>query len=158
MAGSALEHGIPSPEARDGAAAPSRMTPLRQATLDLLGQGNRAWRAYDLIPRLEAACGRRFQAQTIYRTLDFLLNEGLILRIESWNAFIVRPDAVEHQSALMLLCDDCGGARVVNGGGVPGALDEVTRAHGFRMARTVVEVRGTCAACCEAPVEQAAGF
>lgn len=132
-----------------------RMTPVRQAMLDIFGQDGRPLRAYDLIPRLEAACGRRFQPQTIYRTLDFLLKEGLVLRIESWNAYIARPAAGPDHAALFLLCGRCGDARVVDSATLPGILDALAVVNGFRGERRIVELQGVCGLC-RAPEPSAA--
>lgn len=127
--------------------AGQRMTPIRQAMLDILGRESRPLRAYDLIPRLEAACGRRFQAQTIYRTLDFLLKEGLALRIESWNAYIARPTAGPDHAALFLLCERCGDAQLVDSAALPGILEALAAMNGFRDERRIVELQGVCGLC-----------
>lgn len=137
------------------ARAVRRMTPIRRAMLDILERECRPLRAYDLIPRLEAACGRRFQPQTIYRTLDFLLKEGLALRIESWNAYIARPAAGSGHAALFLLCGRCGDARIVDSAALPGILDGLAVTHGFRHERRLVELQGVCGLC-HAPEPSAA--
>lgn len=132
-----------------------RMTPIRRAMLDIFGREHRPLRAYDLIPRLETACGRRFQPQTIYRTLDFLMKEGLVLRIESWNAYIARPAAGPDHAALFLLCGRCGDARLVDSAALPDILDALAAMNGFRGERRIVELQGVCGLC-RAPEPSAA--
>ncbi|MHA1109066.1 MAG: transcriptional repressor, partial [Alphaproteobacteria bacterium] len=63
-----------------------KLTDLRRRVLELIWDRHEPVRAYDLLDQLRA--GRRSAAPpTIYRALDFLLEAGLIHRIESLNAY-----------------------------------------------------------------------
>ena len=124
-----------------------RMTPIRQAMLAIFEQSARPLRAYDLIPRLAAACGRRLQPQTIYRTLAFLMKEGLVLRIESWNAYIASPATGSNHAVLFLLCGLCGDARIVDSAALPEILDALATGNGFHGERRIVELHGVCNLC-----------
>ena len=71
--------------------------------------------AYELLDRLRQT--RRGAAPpTVYRTLDFLLEQGLIHRVERLSAFVgcvagctVDPDGESHtHAAQFLICRKCG--------------------------------------------------
>jgi Fur family zinc uptake transcriptional regulator len=59
--------------------------------LEALIDAGRALGAYDLIDRIAAKSGKRVAPITIYRALDFLVENDLVHRIESRNAFLACP-------------------------------------------------------------------
>ena len=68
----------------------ARLTGTRQRILELVWAGHRPVGAYELL----AALGRDGQPAappTVYRALDFLVDQGLVHRIESLNAFVGCP-------------------------------------------------------------------
>lgn len=64
-----------------------RMTPQRRDVLGLILQADAPVGAYDLLERLRVS-DRRPAPPTVYRALDFLLEHGLIHRIERLSAFV----------------------------------------------------------------------
>ncbi|WP_376100402.1 Fur family transcriptional regulator [Roseomonas sp. CCTCC AB2023176] len=109
--------------------------------------------AYALLDRLRAE--RPGAAPpTVYRALDFLLENGLIHRVERLNAFLPCIEAGHghdhdhpHQ---FLICGACGRTTELSDSSVARAVAEAARAAGFRPARATVEVEGTCSACAAA--------
>ena len=71
-----------------------RLTALRRRVLELVWQSHKPLGAYDILGTLSEEDGRRAAPPTVYRALDFLMENGLIHRIASLNAFIgcVRPE------------------------------------------------------------------
>ena len=103
--------------------------------------------AYELIDRL-AARGARPAPITIYRALDFLLEQGLVHRIESRNAFIacIRPhDGAEP--VVFLICERCGTVGEAGSAATAKALDAAARAARFTPKTRVIEIAGICAHC-----------
>ena len=64
-----------------------RMTPQRRDVLGLILQAEAPVGAYDLLEQLRVS-DRRPAPPTVYRALDFLLEHGLIHRIERLSAFV----------------------------------------------------------------------
>src|SRR5918999_799750 len=81
----------------------ARLTPLRRRVLELVWRGHEPVGAYDLLAQMGRAA-----PPTVYRALDFLIEQGLVHRIESLNAYVGcdRPEAA-HASQF-LICTDCG--------------------------------------------------
>ena len=65
-----------------------RLTDLRRRVLELVWQSHKPLGAYDILAVLSEQDGRRAAPPTVYRALDFLLENGLVHRIASLNAFI----------------------------------------------------------------------
>jgi Fur family zinc uptake transcriptional regulator len=65
-----------------------RLTALRRRVLELVWQSHKPLGAYDILAVLSEQDGRRAAPPTVYRALDFLLENGLVHRISSLNAFV----------------------------------------------------------------------
>ncbi len=128
-----------------------KLTPLRRAVLELVWDSHRPVGAYDILDQLSKQRGR-VAPPTVYRTLDFLLANGLVHRIESLNAFVgcsVGPD-VPH-SGSFLICTDCGRAAELNDNRIAAAVNLTLQGSGFRPDRHTIEVAGRCADCAAGP-------
>ena len=65
-----------------------RLTTLRQTVLKLVWSSHRPVGAYDILAMLSKGQERPVAPPTVYRALDFLLEQELIHRIASLNAYI----------------------------------------------------------------------
>src|SRR5688572_2833029 len=123
-----------------------RLTPLRAQVLGLIAAAGKPVKAYDLLDRMKDENGSS-APPTVYRALDFLLEQGFIHRLASINAFVGchHPD-VRH-SVPFLICDRCTNAIELEDEAIPALLDTQARALGFVPSAQTLEVHGTCAAC-----------
>lgn len=108
---------------------------------------HRALGAYDIIDLLARDAARPAPI-TVYRTLDFLIENGLVHRIESRNAFIACAHRHDDTSTVaFLICDGCGQVGEMSAAGLSTALNTAARAGGFVPKLALVEVTGLCARC-----------
>jgi Fur family zinc uptake transcriptional regulator len=124
----------------------ARLTELRKRVLALVWTSHSPVGAYDLLGRLSQEQGRA-APPTVYRALEFLLDQGLIHRIESLNAFVGCPDPSETHSGQFLICRDCGAAAEMQNHRIDRAISSQAAAWGFAVEGKTVEVRGLCPAC-----------
>lgn len=123
-----------------------RFTPLRRRVLALIWGGHEAIKAYDLLERLKDF-DPAAKPSTVYRSLDFLLEQGFIHRIESLNAFVGCTQTERSHDHLLLICEGC---NTVEERIAPLLMQEVAaevRAAGFLVRRKALEMRGLCAGC-----------
>src|SRR5277367_4850296 len=59
-------------------ASGARLTDLRRQVLELVWRSHQPVGAYEILERLAADSGRRAAPPTVYRALDFLLEQGLV--------------------------------------------------------------------------------
>jgi Fur family zinc uptake transcriptional regulator len=128
----------------------TQLTNLRRAVLSLILQAERPLTAYQLLDRLKPT--RKSAAPpTIYRALEFLLENRLIHKVERLNAFVACTEADHghgHAHAVQfLICQLCGNVQEMEDHSVAKALDAASRRHGFQPAAAIVEVEGVCADC-----------
>ncbi len=124
----------------------ARLTPLRARVLEIVWQSHKPLGAYDMLAVL-AAEGRSAAPPTVYRTLEFLLEQGLVHRLSSLNAFVGCKRPGHTGSGQFLICESCGNAAELNDGGVERAITRSATAHGFDVDRHTVEITGICPEC-----------
>ena len=129
----------------------AQMTPLRQAVLKALWSADRPLGAYDLRDLVEAACERKIPAPSIYRTLDFLCDQGVAARIESRNAYVACTHPQNDHACVFLVCEACGDAMEIENPKVEQLIGEDAKRLGFAVKHRVVEMSGVCAPCQQDP-------
>jgi Fur family transcriptional regulator, zinc uptake regulator len=131
------------------AARGQRLTPLRRQVLETLAESHKALGAYEIMERM-AGQGPRPAPITVYRALDFLLENGLVHRIESRNAFLAcigDHHAAGSGTTVFLICERCGAVGEASSAAVAETLQTAARAVGFSPKARVIEVTGICAHC-----------
>jgi Fur family transcriptional regulator, zinc uptake regulator len=129
------------------AARSQRLTPLRRQVLAVLSVSHKPLGAYEIMDRM-AESGARPAPITVYRALDFLLDNGLAHRIESRNAFLAC--AHNHDAGALvvfLICDRCGAVGEAPATAVGESLASAAKKAGFRPKMSVIEITGTCSHC-----------
>ncbi len=121
---------------------------MRREVLEALYATHRPLGAYDIIEVLAKRDGRRLAPITIYRALDFLLEQGLAHRLASRNAFIACPHGHGADDLVaFLICEACGGVDEVSSSGLAGSISDLLAGEGFEPKLQVLEISGRCAHC-----------
>ena len=125
----------------------SRLTPLRREVLGLILNANAPVGAYDLLAKMKRDNERPAAPPTVYRTLDFLLEQGLIHRLASINAYIpcCHPRA-GHQAAF-LICQKCHQVKETSASDLMDQLNQVALSGAFSARQTMIEMLGLCQQC-----------
>jgi Fur family zinc uptake transcriptional regulator len=146
------------------AARGQRLTPMRRQVLEVLATSHNPLGAYEIMDRL-AGSGPRGSARvsargsargdargpapiTVYRALDFLMENGLVHRIASRNAFL----ACVHNHAsgavvAFLICEHCGAVGEAPAGAIGDTVAAAAKRAGFVPKMSVIEITGLCSHC-----------
>ena len=127
-----------------------RLTPLRREVLELVAKARKPVKAYDLLESLrDSHAGAA--PPTVYRALDFLLENGFIHKLESINAFVFCQHPAEAHQVPFLICDKCENAtEVCDEGAIAKLIEQQARGFGFRAKAQTLEVHGVCKVCSHA--------
>lgn len=122
------------------------LTPIRRDMLALLQANPEGIKAYDLLSRIRAI-RQNATPPTVYRALDFLIEQGLAHKIERLNLFM----ACQHEShclpSLFVICPRCSRvSELVNPALTQSLFDSLQQA-GHHLAAPEVEVSAVCPAC-----------
>ncbi len=132
----------------------ANLTDLRRQVLGMILEAPAPTGAYDLLDRLRQT--RRGAAPpTVYRTLDFLLEQGLIHRVERLSAFVgcvagctVEADGESHaHAAQFLICRNCGRVAELRNHDVAAVLARAAKQAGFSISSATIEAEGLCGTC-----------
>ena len=126
-----------------------RLTSQRKRVFDLICASKKASSAYDLLEDLKIS-EPQAKPPTVYRALDFLLEQGFIHRVESTNSFIscCSCNAHKHFSQL-LICDQCGNVIELQNDSLIDMLANNAEKHGFTISNHVIESHGVCQSCAQ---------
>lgn len=123
-----------------------RLTALREQVLRLIAAAERPVKAYALLDLMRDARGP-VAPPTVYRALDFLLENGFIHKLESINAFVGCHHPRHQHSVPFLICKRCLATVEMEDEAVTRLLLEQARALGFEPHAQTLEVHGLCADC-----------
>ena len=124
-----------------------RLTALRKRVLELVWQSHKPLGAYDILGQLTEQDGRRAAPPTVYRALDFLLENGLVHRIASLNAFIGCNHPEHPHQGQFLICRNCHTAIELEHAAIGDAITTAAASVDFSVEGQTVEVVGLCAPC-----------
>lgn len=124
-----------------------RLTDIRRRVLELVWESHQPLGAYGILERLSTD-GRKPAPPTVYRALDFLLDQGLVHRIASLNAYIGCADPSHQHLACFFICQACGNAEELEDiQPLQLTLAACAERRGFRIRQPMLEITGLCRHC-----------
>ncbi len=123
-----------------------RLTTIRKSVLELVCTSHKAIGAYELLDLFREQAPKA-KPVTIYRALDFLMEAGLVHKIESLNAFIACLQAETQHKSVILICDHCENAYEIDATSVYKSLYTLSETVQFTPQYLTLELHGLCASC-----------
>lgn len=139
-----------------------RFTKLRRTVLEQVAASHKAIGAYQILDNLKSE-GVKLAPISVYRSLDFLQDAGLIHRLESTNAYFACQRNFDDDLAItdtpplskcskvdplvFLICEDCGTIGEVEESSLVNLINAVASANHFNVKRSQLEVKGICDRC-----------
>lgn len=130
----------------------ARLTALRKQVLVMLWQSHKPLGAYELLARMATETqdqlpNRKPAPPTVYRALDFLLQQGLIHRIVSLNAYIGCTHPCDPHNGCFYICRHCYQTAEFVDLPVSTAIARCAEEAGFIVEQQAIEVFGICPVC-----------
>ncbi len=126
-----------------------QLTAQRAEVYELLLRRRGSAKAYDLQHDLQQRRGR-VAPTTIYRALDFLVEQGLVHRVDALNRFVAcshDADDAEGHHPLFLVCEICERTTELHDDAALAGLARSLDAAGADFVQSAVEVKGLCRDC-----------
>lgn len=123
-----------------------RLTPTRRRVLELVLAADGPVKAYDLLDQLKTEQPGA-APPTIYRALDFLLENDFIHRLETLNAFVSCFHPHESHQGQFLICEHCHSVTEIHNDALTDQLRQAARQDDFEPTRQVLEIYGLCGSC-----------
>ncbi len=124
------------------------ITPIRQKILGIIRDNGRPIGAYALLDEYKKDHPRA-APPTIYRALDYLLDQHLIHKIEKLNAYVAcHHHHGDHDPAVQILvCTRCGKTSETDATEIGKNADKVAKKMGFVVEQSILEIIGHCETC-----------
>lgn len=123
-----------------------RLTQLRRKVLGLVWSSHAPVKAYDILEKMHKD-NPKTAPPTVYRALEFLMDAGLVHKIESLNAYVGCSDPSQPHIAQFFICEDCGAVAEINEPKITKLINKEARDLGFQSQHQVIEIKGHCPEC-----------
>ena len=126
-----------------------RLTRVRRMVLNLLLEAGMPVKAYDILDALRHHAPKALTPASIYRALDYLLQEGLVHKVGTLNAYVACAECCpeRHAPVFMLVCPGCRKSREVNDPALYQTIFSTMQRQGFQLQGDTVELTGICPGC-----------
>lgn len=123
-----------------------RLTPMRRQVLKTLLQQQRSVKAYELLEEIRVSHPGA-APPTVYRALDFLVEQGLAHRLDATNAWTACHDAGGTPHDLLVVCTECGIVAELSDPRLSRQLADTAARTGFILSGHETELRALCRHC-----------
>ena len=123
-----------------------KLTALRKQVLELILSKKGLVKAYDLLDDLKKIQPNA-KPPTIYRSLDFLEENGFIHKLQSLNAFIKCAHPKEHDNCYFLICKKCDNIEEVWSSKIDKVVSNTSMEKNFSPKNVTIEISGICHNC-----------
>ncbi|MBF6617594.1 Fur family transcriptional regulator [Pollutimonas thiosulfatoxidans] len=123
-----------------------RLTPIRRKVLEILLIQHRSVKAYELLDLIRAEQPGA-APPTVYRALDFLVDVGLVHRLDAINAWTACMDAGGTPHDLLVVCTKCGAVAELSDPALNRQLADKVADAGFALTGHETELRALCGHC-----------
>jgi Fur family zinc uptake transcriptional regulator len=127
----------------------ARFTELRRRVLELVWGSHAPVGAYEILQLLQAE-QKASAPPTVYRALEFLIEHGLVHRLDSLNAFVGCAHPERRHVSEFLICTACDRVAELDDARLRSAVEDSAAAAGFAVRRLTIELQGLCPSCAEA--------
>jgi Fur family zinc uptake transcriptional regulator len=124
----------------------TRFTPLRRRVLELVWGKHEPITAYEVLDLLSDET-KRVAPPTVYRALDFLIEEGFVHRIESLNAFVGCSDPAHKHQGHFMICKECSNVTEMNEKSLHDVIESAAKENGYSYENSILEIAGICENC-----------
>jgi Fur family zinc uptake transcriptional regulator len=123
-----------------------RFTPIRKRILTLIWSKHEPVLAYGLLKTLRRE-KQNAEPPTVYRALEFLLENQLVHKIESLNAYVGCNSPGKAHVSQFLICSQCNQVAEIDDPNVNQIISRQGARSGFKVEEQTIEIRGLCPDC-----------
>lgn len=123
-----------------------RFTSVRRRVLELVWASHKPIGAYGILDVL----GKESESAAppkVYRALEFLIDAGLVHRLDSLNAYIGCAHPDQRHTGQFLICIKCRTVLELRDTDIENLVRQTATRHDFAASRQVLEVEGLCKHC-----------
>lgn len=124
------------------------LTPIRKKVLEIISSNHKPARAYDLLAKLKDA-GFSDKPPTIYRALDFLIENRLVHKLNTINAYTACFNEESEEISCFLICEICQEIDEFQDEDLNKVLANIGKKRGIEIKNLNLEIGFKCQKCVE---------
>ncbi|MCE7913983.1 MAG: transcriptional repressor [Nitrosomonas sp. PRO4] len=133
------------------ASAGVKLTDKRKNVLMVLLGSSTPLSAYEIVERYKTQFSETLPVMSIYRMLDFLIQEKLVHKLETASQYMSCAHIAcehQHETPQFLICDRCGSVKeIAIKKHIMTELERSIQSTGFTLAHQQLELHGVCKHC-----------
>jgi|TARA_B110000263_G_scaffold81153_1_gene70967 Fur family zinc uptake transcriptional regulator len=123
-----------------------RFTEIRKFIFKLIWKSHKPSKAYDLLSKI-SKMNYSAKPPTVYRALDFLLDNGFIHKINSLNAYIGCSHPLKHNECYFMICKNCDEIKECCDEAITESIKKTLSSNRFSSKNIGIEITGDCYQC-----------
>ena len=124
-----------------------KLTSLRKAVLFQLWHSEKPLKAYELLDKLKMT-SENLKVATIYRALDYFVEEGLVHKLESIQSYTLCSKPAKHLPfEVFLVCNNCHQVDEVHDKSLEALIKNLALTNCFDLNEGTIELKGFCQNC-----------
>ncbi len=128
-----------------------KLTDKRKNVLVVLLGSSTPLSAYEVVERYKTQFGEMLPVMSVYRMLDFLIQEKLVHKLETASQYMSCAHIAcdhQHETPQFLICDHCGSVKEIGiKKHIMAELERSIQNTGFALAHQQLELHGVCKHC-----------
>ena len=123
-----------------------RFTPIRKIILEMIWASHNPIKAYDILDLLQKKFSTA-RPTTVYRSIDFLIENGFIHKLNGLSAYVGCSHPQAHKNCYFLICNDCGSIEECFDDNLTQIINTTSNTRKFEPDKITIEVQGKCQGC-----------
>ena len=123
-----------------------RLTDLRRKVLEIIWANHGPVKAYDILDQLGDESGSA-KPPTVYRTLDFLAENGFVHKLNSLNSYVGCSHPSQLHACYFLICEKCSEVKECCNEQLNQAIKDTADSNKFKSSHITLEIQGVCEHC-----------
>lgn len=123
-----------------------KLTDLRREVFLIISKSHGMTKAYDILAEMRQR-NPSTEPPTVYRALDFLIENGFIHKINSLNSYVTCYHLVDEGFCFFLICSKCGSVEENLDSKFSDLILLSIKKHKFLFRKASLEIQGICSKC-----------
>ena len=122
-------------------------TEIRKNVYKIIIKYNKPIKAYEILDELRNLSGKTSHPPTVYRAIDFLIENGFVHKLNSINAFVGCFHPKIHKECYFLICKKCNIYQECCDDSLKDRISKTAIYNNFVICNTTLEIEGHCLDC-----------
>ncbi len=122
------------------------LTPIRKKVLEIISENHKPAKAYDVLARLKDE-GFSDKPPTVYRALDFLIENKMVHKLSTINAYVACFSDKPSEVSCFLICEKCQDIEEFYDDNLVKAINAIGRNKKVIMKNINLEIEFKCGNC-----------